>query len=69
MENNDELIEVDIKNHTCYYFDDIIKVEDSDFDNILIDENHTKALWFKTFSTKFCFVQNLCVLHSMKQID
>ena len=22
----------------CYYFDDIIKLEDFDFDNILIDE-------------------------------
>ena len=26
-----------IKNHTCYYLDDIIKFEDFDFDNILID--------------------------------
>ena len=31
MESN-ESEEVDIKNHTCYYFDDIIKIED----NILI---------------------------------
>ena len=28
----------DIKNRTCYYFDDIIKTEDFDFDNISIDE-------------------------------
>ena len=27
-----------IKNCTCYYFDDIIKFEEFDFDNILIDE-------------------------------
>ena len=27
-----------IKNRTCYYFNDIIKFEDFDFDNILIDE-------------------------------
>ena len=26
------------KNRTCYYFDDIIKLEDFDLDNILIDE-------------------------------
>ena len=35
-----ELKEINIKNHTCYYFDDIIKVEDFNLDNILID--HTK---------------------------
>ena len=38
MESNDELKEIDIKNCTCYYFDDIIKIEDFDFDNILINE-------------------------------
>ena len=29
---------VDIKNLTCYYFDDIIKIADFDFDNILLNE-------------------------------
>ena len=38
MESNDELKEIDIKNRTCYYFDHIIKIEDFDLDNILIDE-------------------------------
>ena len=33
MESNDKLEEVDIKNHTCYYFDDMIRIEDSDLDN------------------------------------
>ena len=37
MESN-KLKEVDIEYHRCYYFDDIINVEDFDFDNILIDE-------------------------------
>ena len=37
MENND-FEKVRIKNRTCYYFDDIIKTEDFDFDNILIGE-------------------------------
>ena len=27
-----------IKNRACYYFDDIIKIEDFHLDNILIDE-------------------------------
>ena len=38
MESNDELKEIDIKNRTCYYFDNIIKIEDFDSDNILINE-------------------------------
>ena len=37
MEKN-EFQKVRIKNRTCYYFDDIIKLEDCDLDNILIDE-------------------------------
>ena len=36
MENN-EFKEVNIRNYTCYYFDDIIEIEDFDFDIILID--------------------------------
>ena len=35
---NDEFKIICIKNRTCYYFDEIIKLEDFDFDNILIDE-------------------------------
>ena len=42
MESNDELKEINIKNRTCYYFDDIIKIEDFDLDNVLVDENHMK---------------------------
>ena len=38
MENNDELKEIILENGTCYYLDDIIKIEDFDFDNILLDE-------------------------------
>ena len=37
-ESNDKLKEIHINNCTCYYFDDIIKIEDFDPDNILIDE-------------------------------
>ena len=35
VENN-EFQKVRIKNHTCFYFDDIIKLEDFDLDNIKI---------------------------------
>ena len=34
MEIKDELKEIDIKNRNCYYFVDIIKIEDFNFDNI-----------------------------------
>ena len=37
MESNDELKEIDIKNCTCDYFDDIIETEKFYFDNILIE--------------------------------
>ena len=38
MESNDKLKEVDIKNDWCYYFDDTIRIEDFDFNKILLDE-------------------------------
>ena len=33
MENN-QLIKVRIENRTCYYFNDLIKLDDFDIDNI-----------------------------------
>ena len=38
MDRKDVLKETDIKNCTCYYFDDIIRIEDFNIDNISIDE-------------------------------
>ena len=38
MKMNNELKEIDNKNRTCYYFDDIIKIADFGHDNILLDE-------------------------------
>ena len=38
MVSNDKLKEINIKNRLCYYFNDMIKIEDFDFDNILLDE-------------------------------
>ena len=52
MESNDKIKEIDIKNCTCYYFDDIIKIEDSDLYNILVDKNHSKIFHVITFCTK-----------------
>ena len=60
MENN-EFKNDCIKNRTCYYFNDIIKLEDFDIDNILLDEilhenifiydiSYKKFDWSKTFA-------------------
>ena len=41
------------KNHkTCYYFDDKIKLEDFDIDNILIDEKSHKSILIYDISYK-----------------
>ena len=39
---NSEFKNLCIKNCTCYYFDDTIKLEDFDIDNILIDKKSHK---------------------------
>ena len=36
--------ENDLKNRTCFYFDDIIKAENLNFDNILVDEKSYKNI-------------------------
>ena len=38
MESKDKLKEVNIKNRTCCYFEEIITDRDINFDNILLDE-------------------------------
>ena len=38
MDSCDELKEIDIKSRTYYYIDDMIKIQDFNLDNILIDE-------------------------------
>ena len=50
-----------MKNRTCYYFDDIIKLQDFDIDNISI---HQKS--FMVFHIKLKLVQNICKLDSIK---
>ena len=43
LENN-EFKTARIKNRTCYSFDDMIKLEDFDIDNILIDKKLDKYI-------------------------
>ena len=56
MKNN-ELKDFDIKNSTCYDFDNIINIEIFDSDNILIGKKLNKNIlvydisaWFKTIA-------------------
>ena len=49
---NNEFKEVRIKNRTCYYFNDIIKLEDFDLDNILIDEKSYENILIYNISYK-----------------
>ena len=51
MENN-EFKEVCIKYRTCYYFDDIIKLEVFDLDNILIDKKSYENILIYDISYK-----------------
>ena len=43
MKRKDELKEIHIKNCTCYYFGDIMRVVGIDFDNILLDKKSYKT--------------------------
>ena len=44
LESNAKLKEISIKNRTCYYFDDIIKFQDSDLHNILKDKKSYESI-------------------------
>ena len=53
----------------CYYFDDIIKFEDFDLDNILIDEKSYEHILVYNISYKTLFGTELCVLDLIKYMD
>ena len=52
MESNNKLKEIDIKSCTCYYFDDKIKFEYFDPDNILMDEKSHESTLVSNISYK-----------------
>ena len=52
MESNGEFKKNDIKNCTCYNFDEKIKTEDFNFGNILIDEKLCKNILVYNISCK-----------------
>ena len=52
MESNNELKEIDIKNCTCYYFDETIKIENFNLDSILISEKPYQNIFVHLISYK-----------------
>ena len=70
MESKDELKENDIKNRTYYYFNDITRDLEIDFDNILLDKKSYKSKYknilIMTFHTKLSWLQIYWVLGSIK---
>ena len=52
MDSNDESKEINIKNSTSYYFDDLTRIEDFDLNNVLIDEKSWKNIQLITFHNK-----------------
>ena len=53
MESNNKLKETDINNHTFYYFDDIININNLNLNNILLNEKSYQNIliyniWYKT---------------------
>ena len=62
MSSNDASKEINIKNRTRYYFDDIIKIEDCNLDNILIDgKSHENILVYNTSYKTLIDVKPLCI--------
>ena len=65
MENNNKLKEIDIKNRTYYYFNDIIKIEDFDLDILIGEKSYEDILiyniWYKNY-----LILSLYILDSIK---
>ena len=66
MESKDKLKEIDIKNCACYYFDDIIKVININFGDILFDEKLYENISVCDISCKSFSKQNHYILDSIK---
>ena len=49
---NNELEKPSIKNCMCYYFNNIVKFEESDFDNVLLDKKSYENILIYSISYK-----------------
>ena len=68
MDNKDEL-KNNIKNRTCYYFDDIIRIRDINPNNILLNEKLQRKILIYDVSYKTFMGEKPCVFSLIKQID
>ena len=60
-----EIIKVHIKNHMYYYFEDIIKLEDFDIDNVLMNEKSHENIFIYEISCKTLIgAKPLCIRFS-----
>lgn len=63
MESNDKLKEVDIKYHTCYYFDEMSRIEDFDFNSILlVEQSYKNILIHDVLYKTFLGAKPLCII-------
>ena len=65
MDSIDKLKEINSKNCTFYYFNDIAKIKDFNFDNILLDEKSHENILVDNISYKTLIVQNHCIFGSI----
>ena len=62
MESNNELNKIDIKNRTCYYFNNIIKIKYIDFEIFSLNKKSYENILTYDISCKtFIGVKPLCI--------
>ena len=62
MESNDKFKKIDIKNRTCYYFDDMMGVLGIDFYKLLLEEkSHENILIYDISYKTFVVAKPLCI--------
>ena len=66
IKSNDKSKETDITNRTWYWFDDIIKIEDFDLDNILIDKKSNENILVYNIPYKNLIDSNLLSIRFYK---
>ena len=64
MESKDELKEINSKNRTCYYFNDLRRVIDIDFRDILLNKKSDENISIYDISYKTFMGENYCVFGS-----
>ena len=56
---SNEVKDIEIKNRTYYFFDDIVSIKNFDLNNIKINESHKKIFLFKILYIWQSKIQNM----------